>query len=73
MTHCERTGKIPYGSAWEAWKVIRVRTSAASRFTHKRRGVPGHVYRCPECRLWHITRAGGHARRPLPAGGPEHD
>jgi hypothetical protein len=62
VTHCERTGKITYASAQDAWIMIRARTRKSSRFTHKKRAVEGNAYRCPACGGWHITRQGYAAR-----------
>lgn len=49
-------------AGWEAWRMIRIRNSAASRFSHKKRGIAGGSYRCPSCGAWHITRS----RNPVP-------
>ncbi|CDH46990.1 hypothetical protein [Candidatus Contendibacter odensensis] len=58
------SGKISYATAALAWDVIQIRLSQKSRYTHKRKGLEGTAYRCPECRQWHLTSADRVMRKP---------
>jgi len=61
------SGKIPYATVQEAWKMIEARCGREARHTHKRKALIGQAYQCPECRQWHVTRNQPRPKPSVPA------